>query len=60
MGMSLAMIDVHYGHLASDGRQHTFALVDALAAKKPWTLGGHRRRGPQTRSPSRSDGPRGE
>jgi integrase len=31
MGTSLAMIDLHYGHLASDGREHAVALLDALA-----------------------------
>jgi hypothetical protein len=34
MGTSLAMIDLHYGHLASDGRQHAVALLDALAREK--------------------------
>jgi hypothetical protein len=32
MGASLAMIDLHYGHLARDGREHASALLDALAA----------------------------
>jgi hypothetical protein len=34
MGTSLAMIDLHYGHLASDGREHAVALLDALAREK--------------------------
>jgi hypothetical protein len=34
MGTTLAMIDLHYGHLASDGRQHAAALLDALAREK--------------------------
>jgi len=34
MGTSLAMIDLHYGHRASDGRQHAVALLDALAREK--------------------------
>src|SRR5919198_1065755 len=42
MGTSLAMIDLHYGHLASDDRQHAVALLDALAREKMvdagWTL----------------------
>ena len=28
------MIDLHYGHLASDGREHAVALLDALARDK--------------------------
>lgn len=51
MGTSLAMIDLHYGHLASDGREHAVALLDALAREKAVTLGGQRPRGPHTRSP---------
>jgi hypothetical protein len=43
MGASLAMIDRHYGHLARDGREHTVALLDALAAEESaWTFGGRR------------------
>jgi integrase len=42
MGTSLAMIDLHYGHLASDDRQQAVALLDALAREKMvdagWTL----------------------
>jgi hypothetical protein len=34
LGTSLAMIDLHYGHLASDGREHAVALLDALAREK--------------------------
>jgi hypothetical protein len=34
MGTSLAMIDLHYGHLASDGREQAVALLDALAREK--------------------------
>jgi integrase len=34
MGTSLAMIDLHYGHLASDGREHAVALLDALGREK--------------------------
>jgi hypothetical protein len=41
MGTSLAMIDLHYGHLALDGREHAVALLDALAADETaWTFGG--------------------
>lgn len=34
MGTSVAMIDLRYGHPASDGRQHAVALLDALAREK--------------------------
>jgi hypothetical protein len=48
MGASLAMIDVHYGHLARDGREHAVALLDALAAEETaWTFGGRRNGNPQ-------------
>lgn len=55
MGASLAMIDLHYGHLARDGREHATALLDALAASDPtayaWTRGGRRNSGRRTGSP---------
>lgn len=42
MGTSIAMIDIHYGHLAHDGREHAVTLLDNLAAEKAvdarWTL----------------------
>ena len=28
------MIDIHYGHLARDGREHAVALLDALVAER--------------------------
>jgi len=31
MGTSIAMIDLHYGHLAVDTYQHAVSLLDALA-----------------------------
>jgi hypothetical protein len=31
MGTSIAMIDLHYGHLAVDSYQHAVSLLDALA-----------------------------
>jgi integrase len=34
MGSSLAMIDLHYGHLASDSREHAVSLLDALAIER--------------------------
>jgi hypothetical protein len=40
MGVSLTMIDRHYGHLARDGREHAIRLLDELSAgQRPrWTL----------------------
>jgi hypothetical protein len=34
MGTSLAMIDLHYGHLASDGREHAVALPRRARARE--------------------------
>jgi hypothetical protein len=34
LGTTLAMIDLHYGHLASDGREPAVALLDAVAREK--------------------------
>ena len=34
MGTSIAMIDLHYGHLAVDGYQHAVSLLDALAVER--------------------------
>jgi hypothetical protein len=31
MGTSIAMIDLHYGHLAVDSYEHAVSLLDALA-----------------------------
>ena len=46
MGVSLTMIECHYGHLARDGHQHAAALLDSLAAEEAaaavWTFGGRR------------------
>jgi integrase len=50
MGTSIAMIDLHYGHLAVDSYQHAVSLLDALALSGWWTLGGHRHAGPQSRT----------
>jgi integrase len=46
MGMSLGMIDRHYGHLARDGREHAIKLLDLFTGVEPdvhavdaaWTL----------------------
>ena len=34
IGASIAMIDVHYGHLARDSREHAVSLLDALAIER--------------------------
>jgi len=34
MGTSIAMIDLHYGHLALDSYQHAVSLLDALALER--------------------------
>ena len=34
MGTSIAMIDLHYGHLAVDSYQHAVWLLDALALER--------------------------
>ena len=43
MGTSIAMIDLHYGHLAVDSYQHAVSLLDALALERAvddgWTSG---------------------
>ena len=44
MGTSIAMIDLHYGHLAVDRYQHAVSLLDALALERAvdagWTSNG--------------------
>ena len=34
MGTSIAMIDLHYGHLAVDSHKHAVSLLDALAVER--------------------------
>ncbi len=34
MGTSIAMIDLHYGHLAVDSHEHAVSLMDALALER--------------------------
>ena len=34
MGTSIAMIDLHYGHLAVDSFEHAVSLLDALAVER--------------------------
>jgi hypothetical protein len=53
MGTSIAMIDLHYGHLAVDSYQHAVSLLDALALERAVTLGGRRRASPQSRTATR-------
>jgi hypothetical protein len=39
MGTSIAMIDLHYGHLAVDSYQHAVSLLDALALERAGDAG---------------------
>jgi hypothetical protein len=39
MGTSIAMIDLHYGHLAVDSYQHAVSLLDALALERAVDVG---------------------
>jgi integrase len=41
MGISLAMIDRHYGHLARDGREHAIRLLDTYRTAETETLDVH-------------------
>jgi hypothetical protein len=34
MGTGIAMIDLHFGHLAHDSREHAVSLLDALALER--------------------------
>jgi hypothetical protein len=34
MGTGIAMIDLHYGHLAVDSHEHAVSLLDALALER--------------------------
>jgi hypothetical protein len=34
MGTGIAMIDLHYGHLAVDSHEHAVSLMDALALER--------------------------
>jgi integrase len=55
MGTSIAMIDLHYGHLAVDSHEHAVSLLDALALERAvdagWTSA---RRRAKPRSDTRS------
>jgi integrase len=46
MGTSIAMIDLHYGHLAVDSYQHAVSLLDALALERAVDAGWTSARGP--------------
>jgi integrase len=63
MGTSIAMIDLHYGHLAVDSHEHAVSLLDALALERAVDAGRRRTGGPQsraaTRHPGRAGGVRG-
>ena len=49
MGTSIAMIDLHYGHLAVD-TSTPFRSWTRSRSNGPWTLGGRRPAGPQSRT----------
>jgi hypothetical protein len=55
-GTSIAMIDLHYGHLAVDSYQHTVSLLDALGLERAWTLVGRRLADRQGRTATRFPG----
>ena len=61
MGTSIAMIDLHYGHLAVDSYQHAVSLLDALALERAvdagWTPA-HRPAKPHSDTVSRPPGRR--
>jgi hypothetical protein len=56
MGTSIAMIDLHYGHLVVDSYQHAVSLLDALALKRAGTLGGRRPASPPGGTATRFSG----
>jgi integrase len=61
MGTSIAMIDLHYGHLAVDSHEHAVSLLDALALERAvdagWTSN-RRPTKPRSDSVSRARGRR--
>jgi hypothetical protein len=54
MGTSIAMIDLHNGHLAVDSYQHAVPLLDALALERAVDAGWDT--GPQTRKAAQRHG----
>ena len=53
IGSSIAMVDQHYGHLASDSRQHAVSLLDALALERAVDAAWTSNRRPTTSAPKR-------
>ncbi len=58
MGTSIAMIDLHYGHLAVDSYQHAVSLLDALALERAVDAGWTPARRPATPHGDTSSRPR--
>jgi hypothetical protein len=56
MGTSIAMIDLHYGHLAVDSYQHAVSLLDALALERAVDAGWTSALKPQGRTGTRLPG----
>jgi integrase len=59
MGTSIAMIDLHYGHLAVDSYQHAVSLLDALALERAVDAGWTSNRRPVTPRSDSVSRPRG-
>ena len=63
MGTSIAMIDLHYGHLAVDSHQHAVSLLDALALERAvdagWTSARRPAKPHSDRFPGLAEGARG-
>jgi integrase len=59
MGTSIAMIDLHYGHLAVDSYQHPVSLLDALALERAVDAGWTPDRRPATPHGDTVSGPPG-
>jgi integrase len=59
MGTSIAMIDLHYGHLAVDSYQHAVSLLDALALERAVDAGWTPARSPAKPHSDTVSGPRG-
>jgi hypothetical protein len=59
MGTSIAMIDLHYGHLAVDSFEHAVSLLDALALERAVDAGWTPAARPATPHRHRVSAPRG-
>ena len=59
MGTSIAMIDLHYGHLAVDSFEHAVSLLDALALERAVDAGWTPPPRPATPRHHRVSAPRG-